>query len=55
MDKILTPRARLRFLRTELNYHRQMLLIDLRAVRAAFSKIREIAAKMRQVQKEIKA
>jgi hypothetical protein len=43
----------LKELRRELRFHQMMVRVDLRAVNAGKQKCKEIAAKMREIQKEI--
>jgi len=46
-----TAKTKIKELRKELRYHQMMVRVDLRAVRAGVAKCKEIAAKMRELQK----
>jgi hypothetical protein len=45
-------KTQIRELRRELHYHQMMVRIDVRAVKAGIAKCKEIAAKMRELQKQ---
>jgi hypothetical protein len=47
-----TNKTRIKELRRELRYHQMMNRVDLRAYHAGVRKCKEIAAKMRELQKE---
>lgn len=48
-----TNKTLIKELRQELRYHQMMNRVDLRAYRAGVRKCKEIAAKMRELQKEM--
>jgi hypothetical protein len=45
------PKTQIRELRQELRYHQEMVRVDLRALKAGIRKCKEIAAKMRELQR----
>jgi hypothetical protein len=45
------PQTQIRELRQELRYHQEMVRVDLRALKAGIRKCKEIAAKMRELQR----
>jgi hypothetical protein len=45
------PQTQIRELRRELRYHQEMVRVDLRALKAGIRKCKEIAAKMRELQR----
>jgi hypothetical protein len=47
-----TNKTKIKELRQELRYHQMMVRVDLRAVRAGIAKCKEIAAKMREAQRQ---
>jgi hypothetical protein len=46
-----TNKTLIKELRVELRYHQQMVRIDVRVLKAGIAKCKEIAAKMRELQK----
>jgi hypothetical protein len=46
------PKTIIKELRQELHYHQMMVRIDLQAARAGMKKCKEIAAKMREAQRQ---
>jgi hypothetical protein len=54
VEAMKTNKTLIKELRVELRYHQQLLRVDIRAVKAGIAKIKEIGAKMRELQKGIK-
>jgi len=50
-----TNKTLIKELRLQLHYHQMLLRVDLRVVRASIAKCKEIAARMRQLQKDVKS
>jgi hypothetical protein len=47
-----TSKTKIKELRQELHFHQMMVRVDLRAARAGVAKCKEIAAKMRELQRQ---
>lgn len=52
MINIMAKQKTLKELREDLHYYQMMVRVDYRAARAGVAKCKEIAAKMREIQKE---
>lgn len=47
-----TNKTLIKELRQDLHYHQMLIRVDIRALRAGIAKCKEIAAKMRELQKD---